>query len=145
MSKLKFNQKNKNLIAPCGLYCGECSAFQNGGCGGCISRKGLCLKYTKICKIYSCCVEKKGLKVCSQCQEFPCEKFGAFFNTLAWYNEVVGNLKRIEEIGMEKFLAEQVKRVNRLISCAKRHNVVHCGLCKDWPCKMLKRSPLVPD
>lgn len=145
MNKFKFNLQNKDLIAPCGLYCGECSAFQDGSCGGCISRKGLCLKYTKICKIYSCCVDKKGLRVCSECKEFPCGKFTAFFDTLTWYNEVVGNLQRIEKIGIEKFLEEQVKRVNQLINCAGNHGVIHCSKCQEWPCKKLKRPPLIPD
>lgn len=145
MDKLKFNLKNKDLVAPCGLYCGECSAFQDGSCGGCISRKGLCLKYTKICKIYSCCVDKRGLGVCSQCKEFPCENFRAFFNTPAWFAEVTGNLRRIEKIGMKNFLTEQVKRVNQLISCAKKHGIAHCSQCKNWPCRILKRLPLVPD
>jgi len=145
MGDLKFSLKNKDLIAPCGLYCGECWAFQEGKCGGCISRKGLCLKYTQICKIFSCCVEKRGLRVCGQCQEFPCKKFRAFFNTPAWYKEVIGNLRRVEKVGLREFLSEQVKRVNQLISCAREHGIAHCSQCPDWPCKLLKRPPLVPD
>jgi len=145
MVPLKFNLKNKDLVAPCGLYCGECSAFQDGRCSGCISRKGLCLKYTKVCRIYSCCIEKRGLRVCSQCKEFPCRKFPVFFNTPAWYKEVVGNLRQIEKIGLEKFLEKEVKRVNQLTKCAEKHGLAHCSQCKEWPCKILKRSPLVPD
>ena len=145
VNQLKFNLKNKDLVAPCGLYCGECDAFQGGRCGGCISRKGLCLKYTKICKIYSCCVGKKGLRVCGQCKEFPCRKFPAFFDTPAWRREVLGNLRRIEKIGIEKFLEEEVKRVSKLIECAEKHGLIHCSQCKEWPCKILKRPPLIPD
>lgn len=144
MSKLKFNLKNKDLIAPCGLYCGECSAFQDGRCGGCISRKGLCLKYTKICKIYSCCVGKRGLRVCGECEEFPCGKFAAFFDGPVWYNEVTGNLRLIEKNGIEKFLDEKVRKVEQLIRCAEKHDVVHCSLCEERPCRKLKRPPLTP-
>lgn len=144
LNKFTLNLKNIDLIATCGLYCGECSAFQDGRCGGCISRKGLCLKYTKMCKIYSCCVDKRGLRVCSECKEFPCGKFAAFFDTPVWYSEVVENLRRVEKIGLEKFLEEQVKKVSQLIRCADRHGVVHCSLCKKWPCKILKRPPLTP-
>ena len=132
------------IIAPCGLYCGECSAFQDDRCGGCISRKSLCLKYTKICKIYSCCVDKRELRVCSECEEFPCGKFAAFFGAPEWYNQVVANLRRIEKKGMQKFLDEQVKRVDRLIRCAEKHDVVRCSLCKEWPCRKLKRPALTP-
>jgi hypothetical protein len=144
MNKLKFNLQNESLIAPCGLYCGECSGFQDGRCGGCISRKGLCLKYTEICKIYSCCVDKRGLRVCSECEEFPCGKFAAFFGTPAWYNQVIGNLRRIGKNGIEKFLEQQVKRVYQLIRCAEKHGVVHCSVCKARPCRKLKRPPLTP-
>lgn len=136
---------NKNLIAPCGLYCGECSGFQDGLCGGCFSRKGLCLKYTKVCKIYSCCVGKKKLQFCIKCEVFPCERLNKFFNTPEWYNEVVDNLKRIRKIGLERFLKEQVKRVEGLIKCANKRGIKHCSKCKEWPCKKLKRPPLVPE
>jgi len=145
MNKLKFDLNSKDLVAPCGLYCGECSAFQDARCGGCISRKGLCLKYTKICGIYSCCVDKRGLKVCNVCKEFPCGKFSKFFDTPTWYEEAVGNLRRIQKVGVEKFLEEQVKRVKQLIRCAEKHNVDHCSLCKEWPCTKLIRPPLTPE
>lgn len=135
---------NKNLIAPCGLYCGECSGFQEERCGGCISRKGLCLKYTKICRIYSC-ADKKGIHFCCECKAFPCDKFTKFFSTPAWYNEVIGNLKRIKKIGVEKFLKEQVKRVEGLIKCANKKGIKHCSQCKKWPCRKLKRPSLVPE
>ncbi len=140
----KFNLNNQDLIAPCGLYCGECSAFQDGSCGGCISRQGLCLKYTEICKIYDCCVEEKGLRTCCECGEFPCQKLKAFFDTPEWYNDVIGNLQKIKEKGLKKFLDEEVKRVEQLVSCAKRHKIVHCGKCRKWPCSKMKREPLTP-
>jgi hypothetical protein len=142
---MKIELNNQDLIAPCGLYCGECEAFQDGRCEGCISRKGLCLKYTEICKIYSCCVDGRGHRFCSECQDFPCEKFTKFFNTLTWYNEVVGNLKKIKNIGTERFLEEQAKRVKELIKCAEEKRIKHCSQCKEWPCEKLKRPPLVPE
>ncbi len=143
-AKIMLKLNDRNLIAPCGLYCGECLGFQDGRCRGCLSRKGLCLKYTKICKIYSCCVDKKGLRICSKCKEFPCEKFTKFFDTAAWYGEVVRNLQRIRKIGIGKFLEKQVKRVSQLITCAKEKGIKHCSECKDWPCEKPKRPPLTP-
>lgn len=136
---------NPNLIVPCGLYCGECSGFQEKKCGGCLSRKGLCLKYTKTCQIYSCCVDEKKRRFCSECSDFPCEKFDKFFNTSQWHNEVVGNLKRIKKLGVKKFLKEQVRRVKKLIKCAEERGIKHCRQCQSWPCRNLKRSPLVPE
>jgi len=31
----KMILNDENLIAPCGLYCGECEAFQDGRCKRC--------------------------------------------------------------------------------------------------------------
>lgn len=143
MNSIELN--NQDLIAPCGLYCGECQALQDKRCEGCISRKGLCLKYTRICKIYSCCADEKGLRFCGECEDFPCEKFANFFVTPAWYSEVVNNLKTIKNEGAEKFLKEQVSRVIGLINCAEEKGIKHCSQCKQWPCEKLKRPPLVPD
>ena len=142
---MKIELNDQDLIAPCGLYCGECEAFQDGRCGGCISRKGLCLKYTEICKIYSCCIDGRGLRFCGECQDFPCEKFTKFVNTPVWYNEVVDNLKKVKKIGAGRFLKEQVKRVEGLIKCANKRGIKHCSQCKEWHCGRLKRSPLVPE
>jgi hypothetical protein len=136
---------DEKLIAPCGLYCGECLGFQDRGCGGCLSRKGFCLKYSKICNIYDCCVTKRKQRLCNECKDFPCKKLNKFFNTAEWHAEVVNNLKQIPEIGIEKFLNNEVKRVTNLINCAKKHGIKHCSLCKDWPCKRLGRPALVPE
>jgi hypothetical protein len=143
MANIKL--ENQNLIAPCGLYCGECEAFQDGRCGGCISRKGLCLKYSKICKIYDCCVNEKKFRFCNECDNFPCEKFKFFEDEeYDWFSEVIENQKMIRKIGIEKFLDLEVKRVKKLIKCAKEKGVKHCAECKDWPCEKLKRPPLTP-
>lgn len=150
MNKLKLN--NQDLVAPCGLYCGECQAFQDGRCGGCISREGLCLKYSKICKIYDCCVNEKKFRFCYKCNDFPCAKFKFFedeeydllYEKYDWVSEVVENLKKIKKVGIDKFLDGEVKRVEKLIKCAKKKGISHCAECKDWPCEKLKRPPLRP-
>ncbi len=52
---------------PCLLYCGSCRYFMNAECKGCgtESREG--------CSIYECCRNKRGLKFCSECEQFPCD------------------------------------------------------------------------
>jgi len=140
---LKLN--NKKLIDPCGLYCGECLGYQDGRCLGCLSRKGLCLKYSKICKIYNCCVNIKKFRFCNECKNFPCENFKFFKNEeYDWFLEVIKNLEKLKKIGIEKFLNKEVERVKKLIECTKTKKVIHCSRCKDWPCEKLKRPPLTP-
>ena len=141
--EIKLN--DPNLLAPCGLYCGECLAFQDKRCKGCISRKGLCLKYSKICKIFDCCINEKKSRFCNECGEFPCENFKFFKDEeYDWFSEVVKRLKEIKEIGIKNFLNKEVKRVEGLINCANQKRIKHCSECKDWPCKKLKRPPLIP-
>jgi len=59
----------EKLIAPCGLYCGWCPYYLVGtkefSCPGCWERKK--------CNIRDC-AKSKGLKLCTFCPEFPCEK-----------------------------------------------------------------------
>lgn len=141
---MEENLSDENLIAPCGLYCGECLGFQDGRCGGCISRRGLCLKYSKICNIYECCVAERKHRFCSECEDFPCKKINKFFDTPEWHDEVVNNLEQISKMGIKQFLSKQVKRVTELINCAKKNRIKHCSQCKNWPCEKLKRQPLAP-
>ncbi len=88
---------NKDLLAPCGLYCGVCGiliADRDGNekfkerlctvygtrpedlhCKGCLSDDvfGFC----KVCAIKSC-VQAKGIEGCHQCDDFPCEHIRKF-------------------------------------------------------------------
>jgi len=88
---------NKNLLAPCGLYCGVCSIYyadkQNDEkmkeklakvyfntpeqikCDGCLSDNKYI--YCQSCSIRRCVV-KKELSGCHECAEFPCRKITKF-------------------------------------------------------------------
>jgi hypothetical protein len=141
----KMILNDENLIAPCGLYCGECEAFQDGRCKGCLSRIGLCLKYSKLCGIYDCCINKKKLRFCNECENFPCNNFNFFMNEeYDWVFELKKNLEIIKSIGIKKFLKKEIERVEELIKCAKEKGIKHCSFCKDWPCEKMKRPPLTP-
>ncbi|MFX1451204.1 MAG: DUF3795 domain-containing protein [Promethearchaeota archaeon] len=88
---------NKNLLAPCGLYCGVCAtryAYKNNDerlkqklaksyslevgdikCEGCLSnfRSPFC----NACSIRRC-VKKKNISGCHECEEFPCRRINKF-------------------------------------------------------------------
>ncbi|MGC9350128.1 MAG: DUF3795 domain-containing protein [Anaerolineae bacterium] len=55
------------LVTPCGLYCGSCRFYMGGVCRGCgtADRAG--------CALFDCCRLKRGLRFCTECEEFPCE------------------------------------------------------------------------
>jgi hypothetical protein len=89
---------NKNLLSPCGLYCGMCPiyvAHRDGNdrlkeklakdygmkpeeisCRGCLSNE-LFGHHCRVCSIRSCAGEKS-YEGCHQCSDFPCEHINKF-------------------------------------------------------------------
>ena len=136
-----------NLVAPCGLYCGECTALLNGKCGGCRSNEGLSIKYRKYCKIYQCS-NSKNLKICLECKEFPCKTLDFFkaerLEESSWFLDVWNNMKQIKEVGLTEFLNKKQDWLRQRKECAKKRNIEYCDECKQWPCELLKRPVLVP-
>jgi hypothetical protein len=67
------------ILSACGLICDECEYF-NKSCTGCIAVKGSTfwakeMLPSKVCPMYDCSVNKKGLKNCGGCAELPCKLF----------------------------------------------------------------------
>ena len=108
---------DNNLAAPCGIYCGACRQYllwkkdlleERGykmGCKGCRIRNKNCAFIRRDCPA----LKKKELDYCYECEQFPCQKLQKIDSQ---YQErysvnLVENLKRIEEIGVEKWLQEQ--------------------------------------
>lgn len=136
-----------NLVAPCGLYCGECTGLLNGECGGCRSNKGLSSEYQKYCKIYKCATNKN-LQTCLDCKSFPC-KFFEFFKaetlkSSAWFIDVWCNMKQVKERGISKFLKTKEKWLEKRKACAAKRGISCCDKCAQWPCELLKREILTP-
>lgn len=108
---------DNNLAAPCGIYCGACRQYllwkkdlleERGykmGCKGCRIRNKNCAFIRRDCPA----LKKKELDYCYECEQFPCQKLQKIDSK---YQErysvnLVENLKRNEEIGVEKWLQEQ--------------------------------------
>ena len=142
-----LNRNKWNLVAPCGLYCGECTAFLNGECGGCRSNEGLSKNYRKYCKIYACS-SSKNLKICLECKEFPCKFFDFFraerLEESSWFLDVWGNMKQVKVLGLTKFLKSKADWLRKRKECAEKNGIRYCDECDQWPCELLKRPVLVP-
>lgn len=108
---------DNNLAAPCGAYCGACRDYllwkkdlfeergRKSGCKGCRIRNKNCTYIRRDCPP----LRKKEFDFCYECEKFPCqklEKIDALYRERYSVN-MVGNLKRIEKIGVEKWLQEQ--------------------------------------
>jgi len=74
----KVVELSEELIGACGLYCGWCPYYITGTeefkCGGCWSREK--------CGIRDCAAGR-GIKVCTFCPEFPCQKLYDMYGKMA--------------------------------------------------------------
>jgi len=113
----------------CGLDCGLCPRYYTVGpsrCPGCCG-PDFFNKHPS-CSYITCCVKKKSLEVCAQCEEFPCSKFeslrtnGVEYDSFATYRKVYPNMTFIKEYGLEKFIEKQGKRMKLLDEMLKSFN-----------------------
>lgn len=147
--------ENKEFAAPCGLYCGACSiraaynrkdeqllkAMADGvavylghaveasdmACGGCLS--DTLAAPCRECKIRDCAFAK-GFTRCSECGEFPCELVTNFNNDgLPHHSEVLKNIRRQKEIGIDSWIKEQSERW-RCPNCSAETNW-YAGQCPE--------------
>jgi len=108
-------------IGCCGLDCGLCPRYYTVGrsrCPGCCG-PDFFNKHPS-CSYITCCVKKKNLAVCAQCNEFPCSKFKSWLgdsgrhDSFLTHQKVYPNLISIRKDGIEKFMEQQKKRVKLL-------------------------------
>ena len=117
--------KTYPTIGVCGLDCGLCPRYYTKGrsrCPGC-GGPNFSQKHPS-CSFITCCVKKKGLEVCGQCEEFPCSKFKSEeeyrrveeSSSYPPYATVLSNLRFIRDNGIGKFIKVQEKRIGLLLT-----------------------------
>ena len=90
-----------------------------GGCPGCRAGGG----YPE-CDIRACARERN-LDLCSQCAGFPCERIEALGER---YPTLIADNRRMQRVGLERWLAEQEERVRRGVIYADfRYSVPETG------------------
>jgi hypothetical protein len=113
--------KTYPTIGCCGIDCGLCPRFYTVGsskCPGCCG-PDFFGKHPS-CSYITCCVKKKNLEVCAQCEEFPCSKFeswlvsGEEYDSFLTHKKAHPNLIFIKEHGIEKFIEQQSKQIRLL-------------------------------
>ena len=124
------------LAAPCGLFCGACSVHVAGrrgdtehlewiaersaarrerpvsaedlACEGCLSE--VRALYCRECDLRRCVLDR-GLTRCAQCGDFPCRQLRDFNDDgQPHHGEVLDNIRRQREIGVEAWVEEQMER-----------------------------------
>lgn len=111
--------KKYPTIGCCGIDCGLCPRFYTEGnsrCPGC-GGEGFELKHPP-CSTKSCCADKQGYEVCSECSEFPCKKYEnrekIEHDSFVTHKRIFQNHELIKTHGIDWFLTEQCKRVSAL-------------------------------
>jgi len=140
--------EGEHLAAVCGLYCGACSLYrarrddnpqrleelvktmserwqvkpEEIDCDGCLAG-GRLMPYCRQCKMRLCAAEKPGVTRCSDCPDFPCSLITDFNNDgMRHHAEVLDNLRRLQEIGVEAWLKKE----------EERWRCPQCGTPVDW-------------
>jgi hypothetical protein len=106
---------DKSLIAPCGMNCGTCMAYQRerNKCCGCwpdnTSKPASC----KRCIVRNCeLLSETDSKFCYECEKFPClriKQLDKRYRT-KYHVSFIQNLLTIKEIGIKNYLVEEGKR-----------------------------------
>src|SRR5215475_14780419 len=108
--------KDENLIAYCGLYCGACPTYTSGKCEGCRGNSPKCAVLYKQCKVRPCCADN-GFFTCADCTIYAstkeCKKYNPLLLKIASWIESSDRSKSIEMIktkGRAEFLTFMTER-----------------------------------
>jgi hypothetical protein len=118
----------KELLAPCGLYCGVCAiqiadrddnlkfkerltdvygvGLEELRCKGCLS--DVVFKYCKVCPIRECTREKE-YEGCYQCKDFPC-KLVEDFPMPVGKKVILRAAREWRELGTESWVEAELER-----------------------------------
>jgi hypothetical protein len=110
-------------VGCCGLDCGLCPRHYTVGpsrCPGCCGPDFFIKRPT--CSFITCCVKKKGLETCAECQDFPCSKFKSdeeyqqmkLSSSYPPDRKILSNLIFIKEKGMTNFVEQQQRQIGLL-------------------------------
>lgn len=110
--------KRYPTLGCCGLDCGLCPRYYTFGssrCPGCCGADFF--NKHPSCSYITCCVKKKGLEVCAECDDFPCSKLKPLlescieYDSFLTYKKVQYNLDFIKKYGIDKFIKQQDERI----------------------------------
>jgi hypothetical protein len=123
-------EEKLQLVTPCGYCCLSCPAYENSTCtddvalqkeaaranltveellnykcAGCRPKQGKPHGDT-VCQTYDCCINKKGLDFCYQCQDFPCLKLAPISAgaEIRRHNTKVYNLLMLQKLGLDEYI-----------------------------------------
>lgn len=110
---MKQFTRDNSLLSLCGLNCGLCSMRLGGHCGGCGFGN-------QSCSLAKCSIQHGAIEYCSQCGEYPCERYGRIdaYDSFITHQRRSSDLQKAQQIGIENYNAEQIEKIkilNRLL------------------------------
>lgn len=123
------NEEKLQLVSPCGYCCLSCPAYENSLCtddiaiqkeatranlpiekllkicAGCRPKRGR-PHGDILCQTYECCINRKGLDFCYQCEDFPCLKLAPVSDRAAVrrHNTKIYNLLMLKKLGLDEYI-----------------------------------------
>ncbi len=138
----------EELIAPCGMNCALCIAYQakkldlnkqgfnRTYCPGCIPRGKHCLFMKAKCDL----VGKGRVRFCFECENFPCTRLKALDKRYRtkYHLSMITNLEFIKEHGMQAFLDQETSKW----TCPECGSLICChnGLCLNCNLDVFKKN-----
>lgn len=138
----------ENLIAPCGMNCSLCIAYQFNEkdlnqkgfhkkyCPGCIPRNENCTHMGDGCELLG----KGKVRYCFECAEYPCKRLKSLDKRYRtkYHMSMIENLNYIKENGVDKFLEQQ----DTMWKCTSCGGTICChnGLCLNCDVDKLKQN-----
>jgi len=102
------SQNNIDLVAYCGLYCGNCGQYKRGKCAGCRAGGGF-----SRCAVRKCCNTLE-ISSCADCGQFEqladCKKLNGFISKIFGFifgSDRLGNIAGIREYGLDAWVAKK--------------------------------------
>jgi hypothetical protein len=127
--------KKISTLGCCGLDCGLCPRFYTEGSSKCPGCYGVDFENKHpACSFITCCVKKKGLEVCGECDDFPCPKFDketGETDSFVTHRRVIRNQNFIKESGIAVFIEQQNSRMSILQTMLEFYDD---GSCKSFYC-----------
>jgi RNA polymerase subunit RPABC4/transcription elongation factor Spt4 len=125
-----------DLIAPCGMNCRLCMAYQREKkqCKGCNSDNISKPKYCINCVIKNCSIiQSNKSKLCYECGKYPCLRLKQLDKRyrIKYHMSMIENLESIKNTNLDDFLIQEERRW-KCAECGEIVNVHHniCGTCK---------------
>jgi len=125
-------------VAPCGLICDLCYAFQRtkNRCEGCNSG-GIKTSYCERCRIKQCSEKADDSELCNKCKKYPCRRVKDLDKrySVKYGESAIANLDMIKEKGIRAFIREQKEEwkcpVCGSMLCVHKDACPNCGNSRD--------------